>query len=134
MIFLGMPAPQHQGHMIKIGLLDGSGDRVVQGEQAGMIFLAWRCLYAEVTKGRIEGTTVSPLRAYKRTLAMIHTRWIAESARWVKWMASIDHTSRAQAFPMKHRERFLVSTGPCARFKISPKLLAEIERVRPLRA
>ena len=49
----------------------------VDEEEAAMIFWAWRNLYAEVTRGRIEGKQLNLKTAYENFVRMAFTRVVA---------------------------------------------------------
>ena len=46
------------------------GRKFIGEEGAGMMFLAWRCLYAEVVKARLEYKRLDLENAYKRAIQM----------------------------------------------------------------
>ena len=48
------------------------------------MFLAWRCLYAEITRARIEKETPDMGAALVRTGAMCITRLMTYGAHWRK--------------------------------------------------
>ena len=52
---LGMPQPQHESAFLVLGRIDA--DTVIDKYLAGVMFLACRCLYAEITRARIEKGT-----------------------------------------------------------------------------
>ena len=55
------------------------------GAQAGIIFLAWRCLYAEIVHTRVDETPMTLKRAYNRVWQMTISRLKAEGERWRHW-------------------------------------------------
>ena len=75
---LGMPQPQHESAFLVLGRIDA--DTVIDKYLAGVIFLAWRCLYAEITRARIEKGTPDLQVALRRTGSMIITRLTAYGA------------------------------------------------------
>ena len=48
----------------------GTGDK----EEAGILFLAWRCLYAEVVSARLENRHLKLQKAYARMIRLIISR------------------------------------------------------------
>ena len=54
----------------------------VDKEEAAMIFWAWRNLYAEVTRARIEGLNLKT--AYEIFVRMAFTRVVAYGAKWYR--------------------------------------------------
>ena len=51
-------------------------------EEAAMIFWAWRNLYAEVTRARIEGKQLNLKTAYENFVRMAFTGVVAYGAKW----------------------------------------------------
>ena len=49
-------------------------DKVVDKEGAGMLAIAWRCLYAEIVSARVDRKQVDLARALKRATAMLISR------------------------------------------------------------
>jgi hypothetical protein len=54
----------------------------VDKEEAAMIFWAWRNLYAEVTRARIEGKQLNLKTAYENFVRMAFTGVVAYGAKW----------------------------------------------------
>jgi hypothetical protein len=92
-------------------------------DQAGMLMIAWRCLYAEVVKARLEGGHLNFDNAYRRVIEMTISRLQAYGTKWRRWYMSIRKTSRAQPFPEKHRTRILMKFEADAKYEVSDKLL-----------
>ena len=53
----------------------------------GIIFIAWRCLYAEITAAHIEDAAACLPRALARTLSMTVTRLNSWGEFWKSWVA-----------------------------------------------
>ena len=47
----------------------------------------------------------------------------ASGEKWMRWKNSIRHTSRDQEFPLKYRNRVLITTDADADYEISDTLL-----------
>jgi hypothetical protein len=92
-------------------------------DQAGMLMIAWRCLYAEVVKARLEGGNQNFDNAYRRVIEMTISRLQAHGTKWRRWYMSIRKTSKAQPFPKKHRTRILMKFEADATYEVSSKLL-----------
>ena len=52
---------------------------------AGVIFLAWRCLYTETVKAQIDDRRLRPKQIYARLVVMIISRLKAEGQKWYRW-------------------------------------------------
>ena len=59
-------------------------DSVIDTHLAGVMFLAWRCLYAEFTRARIDKENPDMGAALERTGAMCITRLMTYGAYWRK--------------------------------------------------
>ena len=64
MVKLGMTAPNDKTSFIALGRL--SDTEVVPNTLAGILVLAWRCLYAAITTSRIDNLPLKLEAAYKR--------------------------------------------------------------------
>ena len=62
---MGMKEPQHSPAFITLGRIDK--DTVVDKYMAEVMFLAWRCLYAELTRARIDKGSPDLQAALRRT-------------------------------------------------------------------
>ena len=64
------------------------GDRYADTEAAGVLFLAWRCLYAETVHARKEDKELNFKHAYARLILMIISRLKAQGQKWYRWYKS----------------------------------------------
>ena len=74
----------------------------VDKEEAAMIFWAWRNLYAEVTRARIEGKQLNLKTAYANFVRMAFTRVVAYGAKWYRWY-SRQHYCTTRLKPSRSR-------------------------------
>jgi hypothetical protein len=117
---LGMPRPENTRTFLITGLVD---EKAAGQDQAGILMIAWRCLYAEVVKARLEGGNLNFDNAYRRVIEMTISRLQAYGTKWRRWYMSIRKTSKAQPFPEKHRTRILMKFEADAKHEVSDKLL-----------
>ena len=106
---------------------EGSVDK----EEAAMIFWAWRNLYAEVTRARIEGKQLDPEAAYKNFVRMAFTRVVAYGAKWYRWFSRQRYRARAKAIPIRFRERKLITSEATAEYSLAAPLQLEYKRLWP---
>ena len=74
---MGMPTPtcDERTAFILLGIQKVDGKVVaVKPEQSGLIFIAWRCLYAAIVGSRVDDRPLNLGYAYYRTLQMTITR------------------------------------------------------------
>ena len=76
---LGFPLPpqNEEEPFLLLGRL--SDTKVVDPSQAGLMFIAWRCLYAAVVSSRVDGTPLLLEKAFSRTLQKTISRLKAKS-------------------------------------------------------
>ena len=69
------PDPSEVHAFLVLGVYTADGEnRVVKPEHSGMLFIAWRCLYAAVVGSRVDDKPLDLEYAYYRTLQMTITR------------------------------------------------------------
>ena len=107
-------------------------DTYVDDEEAGVIQLAWRCLYAETVHARKEKKILRMDAAYARTVLMIISRLKAQGQKWYRWYSKTRGISREKVklFPIKYRNRKLLTTRADASYTINSTLLAEYESTK----
>ena len=110
-------------------------EEVVDDVQAGMMFIAWRCLYAEIVKTREENEKrhqrhqrhqwPNLKKAYKRCLQMIISRVTAYGEKWRKWCKLNRGTSKKSIIPLRCRNRKLIQQDMHGDYKINQELIDE---------
>ena len=72
-----------------LGLYDHAGKwKAVPQESAGILFIAWRCLYAEITQVSKEGKKMNLPRVELRVWKMVHSRLTAFGEKLDRLMGS----------------------------------------------
>ena len=112
-----------------LGRLDHA--KAVGPEQAGIMFIAWRCLYAAIVHSRVENAPLDLPRAYNRVWQMTITRLRAEGEKWNLWHRMNENTGNKSFFPLEYRERGVIRFDEAANYIINPEILAEYENTRP---
>ena len=74
--------PEHIPSFLAVGRMNT--DEAANEAQTGILFLAWRCVYAEIIRARDENNAVKLEAAYKRFIGMLISRLIAYGAKWKK--------------------------------------------------
>jgi hypothetical protein len=105
----------------------GTKVEYVGEEQAGIMFLAWRCLYAEVVGARLDDRRMRLAQAYKRMVYMLISRLRANGEKWYRWYSRTRYLQRKKVkhFPKRYRKRVLITTEKDATFRINRTLLNE---------
>jgi len=114
----GMDRPRDPAVFIAIGLIDRGN--VISNELCGVMFIAWRVLYAEIQRSRMEAVRLDLAKASRRLWRMVHGRLDAYGKRWLDWSRSRTHTSRIHAIPGKYQSRAFIETQPYGEYEISP--------------
>ena len=129
---MGMYTPTIDRDLFLIlGRIDDT--RVVDQPQAGMLFLAWRCLYAAVTQARLEDRRLLLLVAYERFVRMLHGRINAHGRRWQVWVRRNQNTAQRSIIPIQHRQRTVIEQWADGHYQIHKKLREELAEVSPSR-
>ena len=104
----------------------------VSREGVGVVFLAWRCLYAEVVRGRIEDKRLRLSAAYARLVSMIIGRVRAYGYKWRRWYNRIRwiQPKKRKEIPKKYRKLKLIETERDGTYRIREILLDEYEHVK----
>jgi hypothetical protein len=103
----------------------------VDKEEAAMIFWAWRNLYAEVTRARIEGKQLNLKTAYANFVRMAFTRVVAYGAKWYRWYSRQHYRTKAKSVPIRFRERKLIDSEATAEYTIAAPLQLEYRLLWP---
>ena len=106
--------------------------KLADNETAGIIFLAWRCLYAAVTKARVNDKPLNMEAAYARLILLIISRLKAQGQKWYRWYSRTRGISskKVKAFPKRYRKRKLIQTTADASYTINAALFKEYENVK----
>ena len=106
--------------------------KVVDPNQAGMMFIAWRCLYAEIVHSRVDQVPMRVERAYNRMWQMVITRLKAEGEKWNLWHRRNRHSGKKSWFPKKYQQKIVMKFTDTAEYTINPRILREYESTRRL--
>ena len=131
---LGFPTPveTERASFVLLGVYQEAGKdpTVVGPEQSGLMFIAWRCLYAEVVRSRVDERPLDLTAAYKRTMQVTITRLKAYGEKWKMWSQKNRHTSLKSAIPLDKQERKVIAQDILGDYTINPRFLAEFDRAR----
>ena len=98
---------------------------VVCPAQAGIMFIAWRCLYAAIVHSRVDKTPLRLTSAYNRTLQMTITRLRAYGEFWRRWTKINHFTGKKSVFPENKRKRVVIKMAADSTYTIHYLLLQE---------
>ena len=90
--------------------------------QAGIVFIAWRCLYAEIVYSRVEEAPMRIDRAYNRVWQMTITRLRAEGEKWRLWHKINVGSGKRSYFPEKFQNRRVIVFTETAEYTINSSI------------
>ena len=125
---MGFPRPVHLPSFLTLGRIDNR--KVVDRNQAGILFLAWRCIYAEIIKGRADNVPPNARAAYLRTLLLLHTRLTNYGESWLLWVRKNRNTKNKSYIPRKHQNKMVILQDENGNYEINQDIYAEIDRLR----
>ena len=105
---MGFPDFTHKSAFLAVGRL--TDVKTVDKNQAGILFLAWRCLYAELVRGRVDNVTPDLNIAYTRVISMNISRLKAYGERWLRWARKNKNTGNKSYIPERHQNKKSTST------------------------
>ena len=99
-------------------------------EELGVLQMAWRNLYAQSVKTKLEeGEMDLPLAVYK-TWRLVLSRVQAHGNLWRRWFLKQTGHIRPKIFPLQHRKHKLIELDQEANYKVNPKLGKIVEEAR----
>ena len=109
--------------------------QVADPEQAGIIMLAWRALYAETTKAHIHDTPFSGERAYIQLCRLARMRLTDFGEKWRLWHIKLRNTSLPCIVSLSMRARCtLIKIEDTGDYTVNDLFIKEIQRVLAERA
>ena len=112
----GMTPPARVTAFIATGAL--STTEAIPATHAGIWFLGWRCLYAELVRSRIDNTPPDLERALKRAVGMIIGRLRAYGSRWRLWVETGRYLTPPRAIPRKHHNKGVLTSDAQGNYTI----------------
>ena len=125
---LGMDPPEHKPAFIALGRIDE--DNQIRNELAGIMALAWRCIYAEIVSSRKNNTPLSTEKAHDRLISMVHSRTVAEANKWKRWVEKTFFQRKMESIPMKHWDKVIYVQGPLGEFEVSSTIVRALDKQR----
>ena len=124
---MGFPGFTHTAAFLAVGRL--SDTHVVGKNQAGILFIAWRCLYAELVRGRVENVQPDLKAAYKRTIMMNISRLKYYGEEWLKWVRKNTHTGNKSDIPERHQQKRVIRQDRHGKYEINQVFYDEYRRL-----
>ena len=86
-------------------------DKCIGPEESGIMFIAWRCLYAATVQARVEKKDIRLDVVLRRCLKDTVRRLTAYGETWMRWSATRRHTRKTSIVPPKLRDKGVIKIG-----------------------
>ena len=109
----------------------GNG-KAVGREQAAIIALAWRSLYAQVVKARLDNKVLRLDVAYYNFTRFMISRVKAYGTKWRRWFLNqrLWQQTRMKMFPLRHRNNALIKLTAEAEYTIADGMYRLMDEAR----
>ena len=119
MSYLCMPLPDHPTTWI---MGTKGPNKIVNREEADLVALAWRALYAEIIRARLDNEPLNFDRAIAQFITRTLNRVKAYGARWYTWYSRQRFHKNAKIIPPKHWKKKLITSAADGSYTINPTL------------
>ena len=123
-----MEEPEDVADFLVTGQL--SDTKTAPREYLGVVFIAFRCLYAEITASRIDQVPLNLSAAYDRTVSMVVSRLNAVGEKWLDWVRRGERKRHPHVIPVKHCEKCVMSCEPMGDYTVHGALTEALEARR----
>ena len=125
---MGFDAPEHKPVFLATRCYTRS--QVAPEEVIGIFSIAWRCLYAEITKSRLENHVFFPPKdAKRRAVCMIHSRLLAYGELCRRFSTERRYTGRKYMLPKKLSKRTLIKVDRRGNYSIHENIAQGVKLV-----
>ena len=127
LVGMGMSAPESVVDFLITGQL--SDTETMHSDYAGVIFLAFRCLYAAVVNSRVEGTPIDLRSALRRMACMLVSRLNASGEKWKGWVQKGANKRRPHIIPPKHQSKGVIFTDEMGYYSVHGDIVGMKKRL-----
>ena len=124
---LGMEAPTDVVRFLALGQINDVD--VMPKELNGVMFIAWRCIYAEIQRSREDDKPLDTGKALSRTMSMIYSRLKAYTYKWTRWLHTGIYTRKVRVIPHRHRDKIVVAVGDDDSFVIHQAITSRLHNL-----
>jgi len=122
--------PKKEATYAILGITGARKDKSINREEAGIIQMAWRTLYAQTVKTKLEGGHLNLPEAVYKTLRLTLSRVKAYGNKWQTWYRRQAGRTKPKTFPEEHQQHALITLDDSANYVISDELLKEVQQAR----
>ena len=127
---IGFKEPTNVEAFLAVGRLEDK--KVVTKNQSGILFIAWRCLYAGIIANRMDGERLVLKNIYIRTLNMTITRLTYYGEKWLKWVRKNRYTGKKHKIPKQHQNKQIIKQNTSGIYTIHHELYSELKRLKAI--
>ena len=96
---------------------------VVGEEQASIIDIAWRCLYAAIVRARVDKTPLNLEGAAARTVRLLVSRVTAYGRKWELWIIKQLGLKQMRLIAEKYQRSALIDQDPMGTYRVNSVLM-----------
>ena len=122
--------PKKEATYAILGITGTRKDKSINREEAGVIQMAWRTLYAQTVKTKLEGGHLNLPEAVYKTLRLTLSRVKAYGNKWQTWYRRQAGRTKPKTFPEEHQQHALITLDDSANYVVSDELLNEVQQAR----
>ena len=116
LVATGMDEPENLTDFLITGQL--SDEKTAGWEYLGIVFIAFRCLYAATTESRLDSVPLDLEAAYERLVSMVVSRLNASGEKWLDWVRRGERKRKPHIIPKRHCEKCVMSCEPTGEYKL----------------
>ena len=101
----------------------------VTSEQATVIVIAWRALYAADVHARLNDKNMNLRNAFRQMTRLVLSRVKAHGAKWRRWYINqrLWQVQKRKVFPLEHRRNKLITFDATARYEMRKELVEKMK-------
>ena len=122
---MGYPVPPDTTAYLAVGRV--TDDKCVGPEESGILFIAWRCLYAATVHARVENKEIRLDVALRRCMKDTVRRLTSYGEAWMRWSATRRHTQKNSVVPPKLRDKGVIEMGMHGEYTIHSALTDAVD-------
>ena len=116
LVATGMSEPENVTDFLITGQL--SDEQTAGREYLGVLFIAFRCLYAALTESRLDSVPLDLEAAYERLVSMVVSRLNASGEKWLEWVRRGERKRKPHIIPQRHCDKCVMSCEPTGEYKL----------------
>ena len=116
LVATGMEEPDNVTDFLITGQL--SDEETAKREYLGVIFIAFRCLYAAIVESRLDSVPLDLEAAYDRMVSMVVSRLKASGEKWLDWVRRGERKRKPHIIPQRHCDKCVMFHEPTGEYEL----------------